>query len=273
MGPLARLSALGRRSYDEAAAKVADWIRGQRKLNEYMDEYRRANPGETSWPSPVELMQDAPPPLDYSPLQLVGRLDRAAGEAPATFEFFSPQAILEGVGYGRAAAMNPADFERLAAPLGDEPDAWKLRRLQDLLNASLAGNPMFSEMPHLNLRGVETEPRRVPAFNVTGHEGRHRMRTLAGEGVDRALVRLSPSDYGPYRWGPRRESSGVYSSELERRLLGGDAVLFPEDYSLRQLGMELQAQRENPDWTPWGPRPPLRARDIFKSVWRRGGRV
>lgn len=129
------------------------------------------------------------------------RLERAADEVPHLERQFSNNALEMALRSPRSnvAIIDPSKFEEVAGPLGynavpksiDEP----LARILRTPSESIEGRG-FADTPLLVMERDRTNPLR---WEATGHEGRHRTRAMANEGMDRTLVNLIDR-LGPLMW-------------------------------------------------------------------------
>lgn len=134
------------------------------------------------------------------------RLERAADEVPNLGRLYQERA-LENLFRGDNAAalmtMRPGDFERYATPLDYSPTGLKTFMFGELAGSKgqtpkgitqeeylryLANLSGFEDVPFLDID--RANPKHLP--NISGHEGRHRMRALEKKGQPTGLVRLLP---------------------------------------------------------------------------------
>jgi hypothetical protein len=181
----------------------------------------------------------------------VRRVERAADEIPNLERLYTQQALADAFSGDNARAlmtMNPADFERYAAPIGD---SFKLniyqpeqgRRLQargEGLLPPITGDEYikhlaqikqqggFSDIPYLN---VNKEEQGLPDYPfISGHEGRHRNRAMAASGEQAGLVQFLPRAElrEPF---PRRMSEQYIDAIRKEMGLSGNFVL-PQKYHI-----------------------------------------
>lgn len=136
------------------------------------------------------------------------RVERAADEIPNLEKMFSEEGLRQAFSGDNAKAlmtMNPADFEKYAAQLHYKksvgPKAAELARQGDLSKHTMTTEEYlkylrtlpegFDDVPFLQISKEETGLPLMPY--ITGHEGRHRNRALAGAGQQKSLVQLMPN--------------------------------------------------------------------------------
>lgn len=237
MGPLARLSARGRTSFNDAV----DWLRS------------------------TMIPQETAAPLE--------RMKRTAELIPEAYELYDPYALMNvHSNTNLLALMDPKRFEELAYPMFDQPNRGKLLRARNLISE---GVPL-EDTPFLWLQpGPRVGPGERRALQTVGHEGRHRNRALAEMGLP-SLVELLPSGVLG-AGGPAFDRARLARAwePLRQDLLSGDVTLLPEGYSPSHFERAQRALRTDPYFTAsgWYPRPPLKAAEIFKATWKRGGGV
>jgi hypothetical protein len=88
----------------------------------------------------------------------------------------------------------------------------------------LASLPSFNDMPFLYLNKDEVGLPLMP--EITGHEGRHRNRALAGKGEQKALVQIYPR--GDLREGLPRRSNEEFLDALYKEMQYTDNMVQPE---------------------------------------------
>ena len=190
----------------------------------------------------------------------VRRVERAADEIPNLEKLYTPQALADAFSGDNARAlmtMNPANFEKYAAPIGD---SFKLdiyqpeqgRRLQtrgEGLLPPITGDEYikhlaqikqqggFSDIPYLN---VNKEEQGLPDYPfISGHEGRHRNRAMAASGEQAGLVQFLPR--AEFREPFPRRMSEQYIDAIRKEMgLSGNFVLpqkyhIPSDTSLNDV--------------------------------------
>ena len=151
------------------------------------------------------------------------RVQRAADEIKNLEKTYS-QGALEDAFLGDNAkalmTMNPADFERFAKKLQLE-DPISREVAQKNINKLSRIRQGFADVPFLEIDRQKSEY--LP--NISGHEGRHRMRALEKKGEQESLVRLLPRQ-------SLREDFPRYTQEeyIEalRKELGEKGLVTPE---------------------------------------------
>lgn len=114
---------------------------------------------------------------------------------------------------GLYTVMPPGDFEKLAIPISDEMRAMvpypRWRNVPTRVPERLRTMDMYlRNMEPMIARGMSEAPtlwlgrNNIDKTEVTGHEGRHRMRTLGRLGEENALVHLVPGNEGERRGHP-----------------------------------------------------------------------
>jgi len=185
------------------------------------------------------------------------RVERAADEIPNLEKMFQEDALKEAFTGDNASAMmtiNPADFEKYATELSKRstigPEMEKLAKQGDIDKYTVPTDEYikhlqrlkegFADVPYLNLFkdevGLPTMPR------VSGHEGRHRNRSLAGKGEESALVQINPR--GDLREGMPRRTQEDFIEALKEELERSGQLVVPES-------------------EPWFARPPVKLPDIY----------
>ena len=171
------------------------------------------------------------------------RVERAADEIPNLEKMFTDEALREAFSGDNAKAvmtMNPADFEKYAARLHFKnsvgPNAAKLASQGDLSKHTMSTEDYlkylrtlpegFTDVPFLQISKEETGLPLMPY--ITGHEGRHRSRALAGAGEQKSLVRLMPN-YELRESLPRRHQDEYIEALKEEMAMTGNKVK-PEKY-------------------------------------------
>jgi hypothetical protein len=171
------------------------------------------------------------------------RVERAADEIPNLEKMFTDEALREAFSGDNAKAvmtMNPADFEKYAAQLHFKnsvgPNAAKLASQGDLSKHTMTTEEYlkylrtlpegFTDVPFLQISKEETGLPLMPY--ITGHEGRHRSRALAGAGEQKSLVRLMPN-YELRESLPRRHQDEYIEALKEEMAMTGNKVK-PEKY-------------------------------------------
>jgi hypothetical protein len=136
------------------------------------------------------------------------RVERAADEIANLEKMYTDEALRQVFSGDNAKALmtiDPADFENYAARLHYKssvgPNAAKLASQGDLSKFTMSTEDYlkylrtlpegFDQVPYLQISKQETGLPLMPY--ITGHEGRHRNRALAGAGQQRSLVQLMPN--------------------------------------------------------------------------------
>jgi hypothetical protein len=184
------------------------------------------------------------------------RVERAADEIPNLEKMFTDEALREAFSGDNAKAvmtMNPADFEKYAARLHYKssvgPNAAKLASQGDLSKHTMSTEDYlkflrelpegFNDIPYLQISKQETGLPLMPY--ITGHEGRHRSRALAGAGQQRSLVQLMPN-YELREPLPRRSQEEYIEALKEEMAMTGNKVK-PEKYFDDSLPKNLLIER------------------------------
>ena len=184
------------------------------------------------------------------------RVERAADEIPNLEKMFTDEALREAFSGDNAKAvmtMNPADFEKYAARLHYKssvgPNAAKLASQGDLSKHTMSTEDYlkflrelpegFNDIPYLQISKQETGLPLMPY--ITGHEGRHRSRALAGAGQQRSLVQLMPN-YELREPLPRR-SQEEYIEALKEEMAMTKNKVKPEKYFDDSLPKNLLIER------------------------------
>jgi hypothetical protein len=184
------------------------------------------------------------------------RVERAADEIANLEKMFTDEALREAFSGDNAKAvmtMNPADFEKYAARLHYKssvgPNAAKLASQGDLSKHTMSTEDYlkylrtlpegFTDVPFLQISKQETGLPLMPY--ITGHEGRHRSRALAGAGEQKSLVRLMPN-YELREPLPRRSQEEYIEALKEEMAMTGNKVK-PEKYFDDSLPKNLLIER------------------------------
>lgn len=171
------------------------------------------------------------------------RVERAADEIPNLEKMFSEEGLRQAFSGDNAKAlmtMNPADFEKYAAQLHYKksvgPKAAELARQGDLSKHTMTTEEYlkylrtlpegFDDVPFLQISKEETGLPLMPY--ITGHEGRHRNRALAGAGQQKSLVQLMPN-YELRESLPRRYQDEYIQALRDEMAMTGNKVK-PEKY-------------------------------------------
>jgi len=163
------------------------------------------------------------------------RVQRAADEIPRLGEMYTQDALRSAFSGDNARAlmtMNPADFEKFARPLELNPTT-KVGGNKDKHDMStedyvkyLQGVGGFDQVPYLLVnKGVAGE---VQLPWITGHEGRHRSRSLADSGITSSLVEFQPR--AELREPFPRRSQAEYIDAIRKEMALTDNKVKPEQY-------------------------------------------
>lgn len=192
------------------------------------------------------------------------RVERAADEIANLEKMFTEDALREAFTGDNAKAvmtMNPADFEKYAAQLHMKrsvgPKAAELASQGDLSKHTMTTEEYlkylrtlpegFTDVPFLQISKQETGLPLMPY--ISGHEGRHRSRALAGAGQQKSLVRLMPN-YELRESLPRRHQDEYIQALRDEMFITGNKVK-PEKYFDDSLPKNLLIERppiELPDF-------------------------
>ena len=136
------------------------------------------------------------------------RVERAADEIKNLEKLYTEQALREAFGGDNAKAlmsMNPNDFEKYASPISPSmsnpqpyrgygsqflDDSMKDMTLSEYIDNLSGVKGGFADVPYLLINKQEQGLPLTPF--ITGHEGRHRSRSLANKGEQGSLVQLLP---------------------------------------------------------------------------------
>ena len=171
------------------------------------------------------------------------RVERAADEIPNLDRLFSEEGLRQAFSGDNAKAvmtMNPADFEKYAAMLHYKnsvgPKAAQAASQGDLSKHTMTTEEYlkylrtlpegFDDVPFLQVSKQETGLPLMPY--ITGHEGRHRNRALAGAGQQKSLVQLMPN-YELRESLPRRHQDEYIQALKDEMFITGNKVK-PENY-------------------------------------------
>jgi hypothetical protein len=166
------------------------------------------------------------------------RVERAADEIPNLEKLYKEQALIDAFGGDNAKAlmtMKPKDFEKYAAPLDARfMDEHSTRyttggeRLPypEYMSEYLPNVGAFNDVPFLVINKQEQGLPLMPF--ISGHEGRHRNRVMAGKGEESGLVILSPRSElrEPF---PRKHQDQYINALKEELDMTGNKVV-PEKY-------------------------------------------
>ena len=134
------------------------------------------------------------------------RLDKAADEIRNLETTYSPEALRSAFMGDNATGLvilNPADFEKYAAKIPEqgydeahagpyyETDDGKILNYKQYVQylQDVANKQGFRDVPYLE---INTSKSAEFPIGISGHEGRHRSRALAGLGDTTSLVRITP---------------------------------------------------------------------------------
>lgn len=171
------------------------------------------------------------------------RVERAADEIANLEKMYTDEALRQVFSGDNAKAlmtMNPADFENYAARLHYKnsvgPKAAELASQGDLSKHTMSTEDYlkflrelpegFNDIPYLQISKQETGLPLMPY--ITGHEGRHRSRALAGAGQQKSLVQLMPN-YELREPLPRRTQEEYIEALRDEMAMTGNKVK-PEKY-------------------------------------------
>ena len=167
------------------------------------------------------------------------RFERATDEVPNLAKMYQPESLIKHFAGDNAKAMmtmNPADFERYASKIPEEMSQGKLYSINGYDDDTKKNMSQADYLKHLSkVKGFADIPfleisRQDPAYlpKIDAHEGRHRNRALASNGVDKALVQLLPN--GELRHLPRKYPEDFI--EAMKKELGEKRFVTPESRSL-----------------------------------------
>ena len=191
------------------------------------------------------------------------RVERAADEVPNLENMYTLDALKERFTGDNAKAlmtMSPADFEKFATELQGKtsvgPKAAESAKQGEISKYTVPTNEyvkhleriaMFDSVPYLNLAKEEVGLPLLPY--VSGHEGRHRSRALAGKGEKRNLVGVTPTM--DLREGLPRRSQEEFIEAMKKELELSGGLVLPQSEPMM------------------GGRPPI----ILPDVYAKGGSV
>ena len=191
------------------------------------------------------------------------RVERAADEVSNLEKMYTLDALKERFTGDNAKAlmtMSPADFEKFATELQGKtsvgPKAAESAKQGEISKYTVPTNEyvkhleriaMFDSVPYLNLAKEEVGLPLLPY--VSGHEGRHRSRALAGKGEKRNLVGVSPTM--DLREGLPRRSQEEFIEAMKKELELSGGLVLPQSEPMM------------------GGRPPI----ILPDVYAKGGSV
>jgi hypothetical protein len=168
------------------------------------------------------------------------RVERAADEIPRLGEMYTQDALRSAFSGDNARAlmtMNPADFEKYAAPI--DPYFLKGKAYRSSGDDKMGHEDYIKHLEDIQARGgfkdvpffeINKEEQGLPLLPfISGHEGRHRSRAMTAAGENAGLVQLLPRSElrEPF---PRR-SQEDYIEALKREMaITGNKVL-PQTYT------------------------------------------
>jgi hypothetical protein len=191
------------------------------------------------------------------------RVERAADEVPNLEKMYTLDALKERFLGDNAKAlmtMSPADFEKFASELQGKtsvgPKAAESAKQGDISKYTVPTDEyvkhleriaMFDSVPYLNLAKEEVGLPLLPY--ISGHEGRHRSRALAGRGEKSNLVGITPTM--DLREGLPRRSQEEFIEAMKKELELSGGLVLPQSEPML------------------GGRPPI----ILPDVYAKGGAV
>jgi hypothetical protein len=172
------------------------------------------------------------------------RMERAFDEIPNLEDMYDEHALKRAFtgdsnNTNLLATINPADFEKYAVALNSrthrEPtpsleDKKKKREVRktdmstDDYLKYLASIGKLSDVPYLYLYQDETGIPLIP--HITGHEGRHRNRTLVKKGQPKSLIQVHMK--GALREDFPRRDREEYINALQKQLASSHNLVYPE---------------------------------------------
>jgi len=191
------------------------------------------------------------------------RVERAADEVPNLENLYNLDALKERFLGDNAKAlmtMSPADFEKFASELQGKtsvgPKAAESAKQGEITKYTVPTNEyvkhleriaMFDSVPYLNLAKEEVGLPLLPY--ISGHEGRHRSRALAGRGEKSNLIGITPTM--DLREGLPRRSQEEFIEAMKKELELSGGLVLPQSEPMM------------------GGRPPI----ILPDVYAKGGAV
>jgi len=191
------------------------------------------------------------------------RVERAADEVPNLEKMYTLDALKERFLGDNAKAlmtMSPEDFEKFASELQGKtsvgPKAAESAKQGDISKYTVPTSDyvkhleriaMFDSVPYLNLAKEEVGLPLLPY--ISGHEGRHRSRALAGRGEKSNLVGITPTM--DLREGLPRRSQEEFIEAMKKELELSGGLVLPQSEPML------------------GGRPPI----ILPDVYAKGGSV
>jgi hypothetical protein len=191
------------------------------------------------------------------------RVERAADEVPNLEKMYTLDALKERFLGDNAKAlmtMSPADFEKFASELQGKtsvgPKAAESAKQGDISKYTVPTSEyvkhleriaMFDSVPYLNLAKEEVGLPLLPY--ISGHEGRHRSRALAGRGEKKNMIGITPTM--DLREGLPRRSQEEFIEAMKKELELSGGLVLPQSEPML------------------GGRPPI----ILPDVYAKGGAV
>ena len=191
------------------------------------------------------------------------RVERASDEIPNLEKMYQEEALRSAFTGDNARAlmtMNPADFENYAAPLKPSKHKPAYASLEDRIKSgelykddlptdeyvnylrSISGG--FDAIPFLEINKGEQGLPLTPF--ISGHEGRHRNRALAGSGESTNLIQLLPR--AELREPFPRRSQEEYIEALKKELAMTNNMVLPEKFDMPSLEELKQTAPEIYEW-------------------------
>jgi hypothetical protein len=172
------------------------------------------------------------------------RVERAADEIPNLEKMYQENALKEAFIGDNARAvmtMNPKDFEKYASPIPlsmNKPqeyrgygsqfldDSMKDMTLSEYIDNLSGVKGGFADVPYLLINKEEQGLPLIPF--ISGHEGRHRSRSLANQGEQSSLVQFLPR--AELREPLPRRTQEEYIEALKKELEMTDNKVVPQRY-------------------------------------------
>ena len=187
------------------------------------------------------------------------RVQKAADEVKNLEKIYTEDALRRAFTGDNAQAMtiiNPSDFEKYATPLSPRRDVPEFEKYKSGIGnpsadigkydlstddyirhlASVRQRGGFEDVPYLNMFSDEIGLGLKPT--ITGHEGRHRSRSLAAEGQPSSLVLIQPR--GDLREGMPRRYQDEFIDAMRRELSLSNRMVYPEKYFDNALDKDVQ---------------------------------
>jgi hypothetical protein len=187
-----------------------------------------AGGGSVSGPL-ARVMQNIARPIPTTRRVAEEMFDRIPGlEKQFSEETLAEMARRAGSGDVIPMVYKPESFERLALPLGGEggPAKYQQENIEKLRGLIRGGTP-FNQPVYMHMR--EVNPVRESGYAplvTTGHEGRHRSRAMAAEGIPNSLMWVHPG------WSGRFDEvrKALRTATPETRILSQKVGDMPRDY-------------------------------------------